>query len=163
MGKCRCVLLTLFSSASQFHRKLHLPLWNLYTIQDTMLQGKRSLKRKMFVSFLWFLKTIWILQQLNVLLKTSWRFFLVWRDNSPRKRRASVKVLFSAVNTWGLFKYKFKYNQNFLEHLSMNDIEYPFLKNMPFRNANSYISPVGANWKTSESQSINHVKFICNR
>ena len=47
----------------------------------------------------------------------------------------------------------------------MNDAGYPFFQNMSFRNANSFLSEmtVGLSWKTSESQSINHAKFVFSR
>ena len=64
------------------------------------LKDKRSLKRKKFERFLWFLKTIWILQQREVLLRLFWSFILVWKDNSPRIGRTNIK-LFSAVNAGG--------------------------------------------------------------
>ena len=57
--------------------------------------------------------------------------------------------------------------KNVLKHVSpMNDIGYPFFKNMSFKNANSLSKLVQleqTNWKTSESQTINHAKFICSR
>ena len=68
-------------------------------------------------------------------LKSFWSFFLVSRDNSPRNGRASIKGLFSAVRTWGLFKYN--WSKNVLKHLSMDDIGYPLFKSRAFRNANS--------------------------
>ena len=136
MGKCRCVLLTLLSSAYQFHhnRKHCIFHTEIYTQHKTQDRKVRDLW-KTFERFLWFLKTIWVLQQPNVLLRTFWGFVLIWRDNSPRKGRTRVKVFFSAVETWGLFKYS--RSKNVLKHLSVNEIGWPFFKNKSFRNANS--------------------------
>ena len=44
---------------------MHLPHVYLYTAPDTKSEGKQSLKRKTFESFLWILKTIWSLQEFN--------------------------------------------------------------------------------------------------
>ena len=56
---------------------------------------------------------------------------MVWRDNFPRKKRASVRVFFSAVKNWDCFRYS--RSKNVLKHLSMNDIGYQIFKNMFFR------------------------------
>ena len=106
--------------------------------------------------FIWFLNTIWILEQLNVLLRTFWSFVLVWRDNFPRKGRTSVRVFFSAVKTSGRLRYS--RSKNVLKHLSMNDIGYPFFKNMSFRNTNSL-------WKLVQLEQIEkHLKTkACSR
>ena len=114
MEKCRCVLLTSLSSACQFHgNKTH-------SIFHTETYTRKTFKR-----YLWFLKTIWILQQPNVLLRTFWWFVLVWRDNVPRHGRTSVEVFFLAVNTWDLLKYS--WSKNVLKLLSMIDIGYPLI------------------------------------
>ena len=78
--------------------------------------------------FIWFLNTIWILEQLNVLLRTFWSFVLVWRDSFPKTGRTNVRVFFSAIKTWGCVRYN--RSKNVLKHLSMNDIGYPFLINV---------------------------------
>ena len=80
----------------------------------------------MFERLIWFLNTICILEQLNVLLRTFWGFVLVWRDNFPRNGRTSVRVFFSAVKTWGHLRYN--QSKNDLKHLFINDIGYPFFK-----------------------------------
>ena len=130
MGKYRCALLILLSSACQFTIIGSIASSTLKFIHNTRhkVVSKQSLKRKVFDRFLWFLKTIWILQQSNVLLRAFLSFVLVWKDNSTRKGRTSVKVFFSAFKTWGLFKYS--WSENVLKHLSMNGIGYPFFKNV---------------------------------
>ena len=111
--KYRCVLLTLISSTCQFHRNrkqyiFHTKIYKQHKTQDRKVNNFWN--GKMFQRFLWSMKTIWILQQPSVLLRTFWSFVVVWRNNFPRKGRISVNFFFSAVNTRGLFKYNWSKN-----------------------------------------------------
>ena len=115
--------------------ELHLPHVYLYTTPDTKSEGKRSLKRKTFESFLWLLKTIWSLQEFSKSLRDFLNLVLVHKEISPRYGNDKNKVFFSTIiNCERLIN---NLSTNVLKKLSINDKAYPFFKNTCFQKLSS--------------------------
>ena len=131
--KCSCVFLTLLSSTCEFHPNREHCIFHtdIYTQRKTQgCKVNNPLNGKHSRDFFYFSKLSAYYNTLMFFWKLSWIFLLVWRNNSPTKRKKKCEGFFTAVTIWGLFKNN--WSKNILNHLAMNDIGYPFSRKYVF-------------------------------
>ena len=97
---CFPVLTLKCLSVSPLQDELHVLHVYLHTTPDTKLIGKQSLNRKTFVSFLWLLKTIWILQQFDTPSKDFLNLVLVCKEVSTTMAELSLCLNCCYVKTF---------------------------------------------------------------